>query len=283
MLVPIDETNLESVHALLARGFPSQQPSFWLEGLRRQADHHARIQGGPVGQILRVRDQDVGIILTMRSRRIEPDGTTRDVVNLSSWYIDEAHRWLAPRMLKAVMSEAGTVYTDLTPSPSVVHLNGRLGLTVWTDGVLLAALPLAALHYGSAAAQVVPLDQLARDALPEAARTVLEDHARFGCICVALSRGDRLWPVVFARTRHKGLPGARVVYAPSKIELKASIGAVARFLLGQGVISLEIPARRDEGVPGAWFSRLRPPTFTKGGVDAETIDHAYSEFVLLPF
>ncbi|WP_204321926.1 hypothetical protein, partial [Streptococcus pneumoniae] len=93
------------------------------------------------------------------SRRIEPDGTTRDVVNLSSWYIDEAHRWLAPRMLKAVISEAGTVYTDLTPSPSVVHLNGRLGLTVWTDGVLLAALPLAALHYGSAAGQVVPLDQ----------------------------------------------------------------------------------------------------------------------------
>ncbi|QCI64377.1 hypothetical protein [Phreatobacter stygius] len=274
---------MESVHALLARGFPSRHPSFWVDGLKRQADHHARIQAGPVGQILRVRGADVGVILTMRSRRADPDGRQRKIVNLSSWYVDEVHRWLAPSMLKAVLSEPETIYTDLTPSDSVERLNARLGLTLWNDGVLLVALPFSALHRDKAGARLVGLEQLPRDRLSGASWTMLEDHAAMGCITAALDLDGRLRPLIFARTRRKGLPAARVIYADSKSDLKTAIGAVSRFLLLRGIVSLEIPARHGEHLTASRFSRGMRPTFARGTMDPDTIDHAYSEFVLLRY
>lgn len=283
MLVPIDETNMESAHALLVRGFPSRDPAFWNEGLKRQADHHARREGGPIGQLLRVGGGDVGVILTMRSWRADPAGGRRKIVNLSSWYVDEAHRWLAPRMLKTVLSEPDAIHTDLTPSESVERLNGRLGLVPWNDGVLLVLLPATALRRDGAPAEMLDLGAVPRDRLPPATWTMLEDHVALGCICTVLRLGDRYRPLIFTRTRRKGLPTARLIYADSKAELAGALGTVSRFLLARAILMLEMPARRDERLPAAWFSEGMRPTFARGTIDPDSIDHAYSELVLLQY
>ncbi|MCZ0736257.1 hypothetical protein [Phreatobacter sp. AB_2022a] len=283
MLVPIDETNMERAHALLARGFPSRQPAFWVEGLKRQAEHHARRDGGAIGQLLRVGGDDVGVILTMRSWRADAAGGRRKIVNLSSWYVEEAHRWLAPRMLKSVLSEPDAIHTDLTPSENVEQLNGRLGLMPWNDGVLLVVLPAVAWRRDERPAEVVGLDAVPRGQLPATTWTMLEDHQALGCICIALRRGEAYRPLIFTRTRRKGLPTARLIYADSKGELAGAIAAVSRFLLAHAILMLEVPARRDERLPAAWFSEGMRPTFARGAIDPDSVDHAYSELVLLQY
>lgn len=56
-------------------------------------------------------------------------------------------------------------YTDLTPSPSVRAMIGRLGFRGWTKGTLLLALPLFA-PWSPGDSQVVPLRDLPPDAFP---------------------------------------------------------------------------------------------------------------------
>ena len=71
-------------------------------------------------------DEDVGIVLTIPSKRPGPDGM-RSVFNLAAWYVDKPHRWLAPRMLQKVVAQQAAVFTDLTPSAAAQQINRRLG------------------------------------------------------------------------------------------------------------------------------------------------------------
>jgi hypothetical protein len=283
MLEPIEDANLGSVHALLARGFPARPSSFWREGLERLAAHHDRIQAGPIGHLLRVKGQHAGVILTMRSLRANGPRAPRRMVNLSSWYIDEPHRWLGPRMLRQILQEPDTEFTDLTPSDSVEELNRRLGLVPLSEGALVAALPLATLARGRSKAAVVPFERLPPAALSGPERAMAEDHAALGCLCAGLDSGAGWQLLIFAPIRRKGVPAARVVYAPSRAALQAAIAPVARFLMARGVLALAIAARREERLTGAWFTHRARPTFGTKGVDPEAIDHAYSEFVLLRY
>ena len=53
--------------------------------------------------------EDVGVVLTIPGERPGPGGT-RNVFNLAAWYVDEPHRWLAPRMLQKVVAQEGGLH-----------------------------------------------------------------------------------------------------------------------------------------------------------------------------
>ena len=89
------------------------------------------------GYLLEHDGKDVGVILTIPSTRRDDSGEPRRVVNLSSWYIDPDHRWRAPRMLQTVTACNATLFTDLTATPSVRNMIGRLGFRGWTEGMQL--------------------------------------------------------------------------------------------------------------------------------------------------
>jgi hypothetical protein len=229
---------------------------------------------------MRVKGVPAGVILTMRSERPGPDGDPRTVLNLSSWYVDEDHRWLAPRMLQKILSEKVDLFTDLTPSEPVREMIGRLGFVRRHEGVLMAALALSAMQFGASAAVGAAGEAGMREIGADAARLVA-DHAALGCIVALLRAGGDVHPLIFAPTRRKSLPSARLVYAPSLTAVRDHVGAIARYLLAQGVLFLEIPANRGDSAFGAWFTTRPPPTFTRGKVAEDMVDHAYSEFVFL--
>jgi hypothetical protein len=280
MLQPIHDGNVGEALAILSRGFPSRSALFWRAGLERQAQYHKAADVGPLGYLMQDAGRDVGVILTMRSRRIEADGRERTVLNLSSWFVEESHRWLAPRMLQKVLAEKVDLFTDLTPSPPVQHMIGRLGFTPWNEGVLLAVLPVSALQ-PAGGATVKAIETVEGAAIGTPLRALIDDHVRWGCIAAVLVDESGVQPIIFARTRRKHLPSARLVFAPSKAAVRRNIGAVARFLMTKGMMLLEVPANRSEEAFGAWFTTRPPPTFARGGIEGDMIDHAYSEFVFL--
>jgi hypothetical protein len=280
MLEPIHDGDDGEALATLSRGFPSRSREFWQSGLARQAKYQDTVASGPLGYLLRVAGAPAGIILTMRSHRPGPHGSARTVLNLSSWYVDEPHRWLAPRMLQKVLAEDVDVFTDLTPSPPVREMVRRLGFIQRHEGVLLAPLAVSAFQFGGSAA-IAPFDEAGAGALPAEARALLADHRALGCMVALLTVAGRVQPLVFSPTRRKHLPSARLVFAPCVADVRDHVGVIARYLLAQGVMFLEIPANRGETAFGAWFTRRPPPTFARGEVDSAAVDHAYSEFVFL--
>ena len=280
MLHAIDDTSVDEAIALLRKGFPVHDESFWRDGLERLTRHHETNGFGPVGYLMGKPGSRTGVALTMVSERMEPDGQRRRVVNLSSWYVEEQARWLAPMMLKHLTAEAGATFTDLTPSPSVRRLIGNLGFQPWNSGSTRAVLPWAAL-FGGWSEALITGDALASSALTPGQRLIVADHAAMGCITAGLVQGERVSPIVFQPKRRRGLPTARLIYAERKSELFDQFGAVARFLLSQGMVCVDVPARAGDLVPGGWFTTGAPPTFYKGDMGGDSVDHAWSEFVFL--
>lgn len=278
MLEPIGTNGLEEAGAVLARGFPARDAAFWQAGLRRLDDHHRRAGLGACGYLLRRGGVAVGVILTMRSQR-PPETGAETVVNLSSWYIDEPHRWLAPRMLKQVLDEEAVI-TDLTPSPRVLQMMDHFGFQPWTEGAHIVALPLAALCPAGSAFRLVDARRDLTGLSPGQA-ALAADHLALGCIVAKLAWNGRVSPLVFAPIRRRGIPSARLVYAEERAALPAAIGPMARFLLARGILSAELPGDPAEKLPCAWFTRRARPTFFRGAMRREAIDHAYSEFVFL--
>ncbi len=273
MLTPIGHDTMEEAYALLAQGFPMRSRAFWQDGLARQARFHEARALGPIGQIMRVKGDPVGIILTLRSGR----SGGQSVTNLSSWYVEERYRLLAPRMLQQVLAEPVATFTDLTPSPPVTAMMERLGFVRRNDGGAIVPLPVLALRGGDGG-RVAAVDEAGIE--PDFTG-LIEDHRALGClVCVLVCEGTS-HPLVFSTARRKGLPTARLVYARDLAAVRRNLGPISRYLLKNGAICLEYPANRDEVAAGGWFSGRSRPTFVRGAALAADVDHAYSEFVFL--
>jgi hypothetical protein len=274
-LQPINDGCLTDASALLKRGFPERTSAFWDEGLARVAAHHKATDAGPIGYLLIVGEKAVGVILTIASRR-----GPRDVVNLSSWYIDPKHRWLAARMLGNVTSRDKATYTDLTPSPESIRINESLGFTAATTGYRLFVLPLMALR-GASRGRIVPFEKLRAGALSSEDRTTLARHRELGCIAAALDVGSRVHPLLFQRVRRRGLPVARLLLAEDRRLVADNIGAIARFLLRRGSPFLLVHADANERMPGGIVWNRTAPIQVRGAWERGRIDYTFSELVFL--
>lgn len=278
-LQPIEDGCLDDASALLKRGFPERTPAFWDEGLARVTAHHKATNAGPIGQLLMVGDTAVGVILTIVSRR-GSGAAHREVVNLSSWYVDPKHRWLAARMLGNVTARASATYTDLTPSPESIRINESLGFAVASRGHRLFVLPLVALRRGGQG-RVIPFERLAAGALPPEEHATLARHRELGCIAAALDTGARLHPLLFQRVRRRGLPVARLLLVEERRLIADNIGAIARFLLRRGLPFLLVHADAHERMPGGIVWNRTSPIQVRGEWERGRIDCTFSELVFL--
>jgi hypothetical protein len=281
VLRPIDHAVVPDAIALLCRGFPEQAQSFWEAGLAEIERLHAHFDQGdaPLGYLMSMAERDVGVLLTCRSARRRPDGSLYPVVNLSSWYVDPNFRLLAPMMLRRVVAESGSLYTDLTPSHGVARINPQLGFELWNDGMMIAgSLPWAAMPAGTA--EVLPFDAGSDAGLHPQDRDLLAWHADRGCMAALLNDADRSQPLLFRMIRRKGVPFAHLIYAESRIAVTQNLAPIMRYLLARGVFLLCVDAIKSDCPLGTKFWPTRK-TFWKGEMRRDRIDYAYSELVLL--
>ncbi len=265
---------------LLSRGFSRLPLSSWPASLTRLRQYGSTQDAATAGYLLQSDGRDVGVILTIPSVRHRGDGSSRPVVNLSSWYIDPEHRWRAPRMLQRVVACDATLFTDLTPTEPVRAMIGRFGFRGWTEGTLIFALPWFAMK-AAGNSHVVPLHKLPPDAFTPAIRRILDEHAALDCIAGGLWDGRSLHPLIFSRTRRRGIGVARLVYADNRLTAIAHMPAIARFLMREKFLLLAVNANENERIGGSHFTHRPSPTFFKGDCTPSQCDLAYSEYVFL--
>lgn len=271
-LRPIGPDNIEDAERLLRQGFPDRAAGFWQRALARLDAYRTEALTGPIGVLLAVKGEPAGVLLTIESPA--PRGRK---VNLSSWYVEDRARFLAPRMLQQVTAGEDVIYTDLSPSPSVRALNERLGLMPVRMGSMILPLALDALRPDTA--RVLEHTAYGRTSGRDA--QLLADHAGLGALPALLESDNGVEPLIFLPTRLRGLRGVRLVYAPSRDSVARHRGAIARHLMRHRAWFLEIEANADERWPGTLFARNRSAVFAKGAVDEDRIDHSYSELVFL--
>jgi hypothetical protein len=273
-LRPIQTPDWDEAVTLLTRGFPDRERQFWLRGLERQAS----LQTGNYGYFLDSRGVGVGIMLTLRSQRQRADGTALPIVNLSSWYIEPAHRWRAPTMLRAIIEENDAVITDLTPLPHLYKLNTELGLSVWSAGKIIASTMPWAILPGRRGIKVLGAAE-AKTLVSNADTDLLGWHDRNGCIAAVLCDDHMAVPLVFRSIYRRGIHLAQLIYAESRKTVINHLPSIMRFLAGRGIFLLSVDALREDCPRGAYF-RPGPHRFWKGPIKRDRLDYAYSELVV---
>lgn len=278
-LKPIEKDDWQAATKILNRGFQECPPKIWSNFLKRIRTIETTGITQRIGYLLQNDGDDVGIMLTLRSRRNEEDGGTREVVNLAGWYVDEQYRWYAPRMFSDLIKDKDVVFTDLTSSRAVRKILTALNFKQWNQGLLVSSLPQALMGW-SKGVKVLPLEELPQDALSEADRKLLEDHARLGCIACALKHGETYEPLIFRRQTYWNIPVARIIYASSRDVILNNLTNILYFLLKLKILFIAVECNKPR-LPSQFFFKDRSIKYYKGHIDSDMIDYAYSELVLL--
>lgn len=257
LLETIDRTNIGSAIAILRTGFPDRCEAFWGRGLSRLLDLGWNTAAGvPAGHLLRTDEETVGVILTPATLRRLADGTTRRIVNLSSWYVTPDHRWRALAMLRSVLKLQDAIYTDLTPTPEVSRLLEALGFRRLNRGLLIEPLPLTAALPAGEAARITDLHEAPRAAFDSDVLDLLMAHRAVGCVPAAFLDDAGWCPLLFKMSTVRRLPAARLIYCADNRRLARALPAVSRFLLRRGRFILVRDAHQDE--PVRRLSAFRP-------------------------
>jgi hypothetical protein len=276
-LRPITDDDLDTVAQFLHAHHDSSVP---VESFRQSfAAHHSGARPNS-GVMLVDGDDVVGAYLAYYSDRVV-DGRVHRICNLGSWYVLPAYRRHSLKMAKAILTQDGFHFLDLSPSETVAALNKRLGFEYLDNrAVVLPALPWRWRPTRISSDPLVLQQALSGEKLrlyrdhrdaPAAHHMVLQDR---GAVCY----------VVLRIVKRRGLPVAIVVHASRPEMLRRMIHPFVGFaLLRYRVVAVVVELRWLDGkIPGAsipWrlgSKMLRSPT-----LGPEDIDYFYSELLYL--
>ena len=234
------------------------------------------------GFILRQDDDVMGVLLAFYSRR-RVQGVDVDVCNLGAWCVLPEARLRSVGMLKTALAQDGYVFTDLSPSGSVVALNRRLGFTeLDSSAVLLPCVPrLPRRHHRV----VMDLDEIPSH-LDEDQRRLYEDHrGTLAARHAVLIAPDGPCYVIYRRDRRRGLPVfATVLYASHPPRFQRMAGRFAGRLLRSGVLAVLVDERIGGRPRGARpVTMNRPKMVRSTSVRPVALDYLYSELVCVPW
>lgn len=277
---PIEQADVPSAIALMQRGFPEPAAASWPEFFENVNARQGNELVGPLGYLLRKDENDVGILLTFRSKRDLASSHSVDVVNLSGWYIDEPHRWYAPMMLKRVLSDKAAIFTDLSASEDVLKMLPAFKFRPWTEGVLLTSLPQSFFRYRRDAS-VLHVDQIPPGAISETDLVLLKDHEALGCRACILEVRGAYYPLVFATRKRRNIPHAYLIFAPDRKIVLSALGNVCAHLLQHGHFLMAIDCNAAECSGIGTFRASNWRKHYAGPANPDGIDYAYSEVVYM--
>lgn len=276
---PIDGPVIHTVASFLARNMNSDLSA---EGWARGMSAPWLTADDDRGVCLRVGDTVVGAALAFRSRR-NIDGRIERFCNLGAFCVIDAYRPHSVRLLRSLLRDRDTHFTDLSPSGVMPDLNRRLGfedLDTTTTLVPNVRVPLRR-------ARVVTDHAAIAGRLDERSRRVFEDHRASGAALHHLIiTGGRPCLVISRRDRRRGIRGFRTVLWVSDPEVfAAGISALTARYLREGSVATLIERRiAPVRVPGALPIRhSRTKMFRSRTLGASAIDDLYSELTEIPW
>ena len=260
---------MEAVADLLTRGFPARSRKYWTSALARLAAREAPDGCPQFGYLLEADGGIAGALLLIFS---ETGGAVR--CNVSSWYVEPAHRGHAALLASLATKLKHVTYINTSAATHTWPILDALGYRRYSQGQF-AAMP--ALKPGRGRVRL--LDDADRQ-LPD--YDLLAAHAEAGCLALVCETQAGLEPFVFVARRIAGVPFSvvQLVYTRDNERFAACAGPLGRFLLGRGapLVICDAPAPI-RGLIGLWF-KDRGPRYFKGPERPRLNDLAFTEMVV---
>jgi hypothetical protein len=235
------------------------------------------------GCLIENQGRPVGVILLLYRLLEDVVGTQRLRCNVSSWYVEPAYRSYAPLLIRYALKQPDVTFLNLSPAPQTWRTVEVQGFKCFSAGHFVS---VPALSQNGAGRQVVsfPSSDRTRLNLTESEITLLADHTRLGCICVICQTPKGDLPFVFVpfavRAGRIRLPIVRLVYCRDVEDFIACAGALGRYLLRHGIVSVMLDANGPvKGLVGVYTEKLGRKYF-KGPMPPRLGDLAYSELVV---
>lgn len=277
-LAPIADGDLRPVAEFLHAQLNTRVPvDHWAEAV----DVPWEVDKPNAGFMLLDGDEVVGVQLAFYSERIL-DGRRERFCNLGAWCVLPGYRFHGLRLLKAVLSQEGYHFTDLSPSGSVVGVNERLSFRFLdTTTALVPNLPWPSLP---GRGRISSDPELIEHTVTGHDLELYRDHAATGAgRHVVLMRDDEWCYVVFRRDRRKNLPlFASVLYVSNPALFRRMARRFARHLLTHHGALVTLAEERVVGYRPRPSLRLRSPRrkmFRSPSLAPAQIDYLYSELV----
>jgi hypothetical protein len=223
----------------------------------------------------------VGVQLAFYSERVI-DGWRERFCNLGAWCVSPAYRFHGLQLLKAVLSQDGYHFTDLSPSGNVIGVNERLSFRFLdTTTALIPNLPWPS----RPGRDVISSDPaLIERTLTGRDLELYRDHAATGAARHLVLIRDGEWCyVVFRKDRRKGLSVfASVLHVSNPALFRAMSRRLARHLLFHHGALATLAEERIVGYRPRPSFRLRSPRrkmFRSASLEPAQIDYLYSELV----
>ncbi len=191
----------------------------------------------------------VGALLLIHTAR-NNGGSTSIRCNLSSWYVEPAFRSYAPMLTKVAQRHNDVTYVNISPAQWTWQAIEAQGFRRYCGG-LFFSFPAVSHPVKAMRVEVVRQDVQAIDGLSEADVVLLARHAAYGCLCLVCRAADgRAFPFVLQpmRVGRIRLPAMQMIYCPDVADYVVCAGAIGRFLLRRGRISIALDANGP--VPG---------------------------------
>jgi hypothetical protein len=273
---PITDHDLDTVARFLHVHHDSKVP---VESFRRSfAAHHSATR--PNSGVMLVDGDVVGVYLAYYSDRVI-DGRVHRICNLGTWFVLPSYRRHSLKMAKAILTQEGFHFLDLSPTATVAALNRRLGFEYLDDrAVVLPALP-----WPWRPAQISSDPLVIQQTLSGEELQRYNDHRDAPAAHhVVLRDRDAVCYVVLRIVRRKKLPVAIVVHASRPEMLRRMIHPFVGFgLLRHRVVAVVVELRWLDGkIPGGSIQRrLHPKMFRSPTLGPKDIDYFYSELLYL--
>ncbi len=266
------------LHAELNRRLPARA---WAEAIeppwRAAAPNH--------GFMLVLADRVVGVQLAFYSERTI-GGRTERFCNIAAWCVLPEYRAHGIRLVRAVLSQPGYTFTDLSPSGNVVPLNRKLKFrSLDTETSLVLNVPWPDF---TGATRVTSEPAAVEAALPASDRAIYRDHraAKAAHHLVATTDGKSCY-VIFRRDRRKGLPlFASILHVGDREVFRKVSRHVFSHLLLHFAIPATLVEHRIAGfrpVPCLRLRAARAKMYRSPNLGPEQIDYLYSELVSVPW
>lgn len=279
-LWPITIEEVDRAVALLKEGFGELKNTTWHASLLSIFQYAKTIGETNIGSIIFNKDGDIGICLAIPSVHFIYENEPKKVINLAALYLKQQQQWMAPAVLRRMMSNPNAEYIDLTPSHSMRKINELLGFTTRTVGIVLVTLSVSAFRH-SAKTHILPYNDKTALHLPETLQSVLHWHVDQGCICLIVKHKDEYFPLILKRKMRSGLPSSRVLLAPSRAFLRDIMGPLARYLISKGVFFTEFDGTDKARLWEVFIRRSSPCIQSTQIDDTESLDHTFSELVFV--
>ncbi|MCC6780811.1 MAG: acyl-CoA acyltransferase [Hyphomicrobiales bacterium] len=274
----IEELDLARIIDLLSAGFPERSRAYWHHAVDALSAHGTPPGLPRYGYLLEHDGLAVGVILLIFSEVPGADGRTLRC-NVSSWYVEPAFRTYASLLIAHALKYKHVTYVNISPSPHTRRTVEAQGFSPYSTGELLA-IPALSREYDPAA-QVLPLRTAPQAVCDPVERTLLEAHARHGCLCLWCVSAGRAIPFVFTprRIRHV-LPTLQLAYCPDIGDFVRCARPLGRYLLKRGrpfvVVDTDGPI---EGLAG-WYFAGKSCAYYRGPRKPSFGDLTYTEAVL---